>query len=316
MSKNFNNLIPRDPIQFPFLSEKGATPALYEIELAGKLHRYHSINNLMKKFYNNIEDRIIVYEKALFNLLGFQYTKDLDNFNLTSEMETGIDYLANELSNDLSNDIFPYFLFSAYSISADELKKILRNMYTDLKYDPDVINALMARFPTPNRLDSYYSFLERNALNKVKTEIAYRNMRFIREIIATMTRNNASIMEIANYLRKTVGQGHLWYWLRIVRSETVLAWNAMYKESGERMGIKYSKWSAAIGACPICAALDGRVWRFNESPEPVTSTHPHCLCCLIPFTEYTGAINSRWTRETPYDRPYQLDEINDNFNLQ
>ncbi|GAF70025.1 unnamed protein product, partial [marine sediment metagenome] len=49
----------------------------------------------------------------------------------------------------------------------------------------------------------------------------------------------------------------------------------------------------------------------GTGPEPVSHSHPHCLCVLYPvFINIDNLdVQNQWNRATPYDRYYEKQEL-------
>ncbi len=102
-------------------------------------------------------------------------------------------------------------------------------------------------------------------------------------------------------LRAEMQFGKRWDWVRLVRTEMKHASYIAQMEQNKATGVPFVRWSAsrAGATCPICQALNGRVFRLNGStdmiynPDLVDLTsekldtcpppaHPQCRCVQIP----------------------------------
>lgn len=70
----------------------------------------------------------------------------------------------------------------------------------------------------------------------------------------------------------------------LVRSEVVAHYNLGSKARYEEAGLDEVIWISAHDerTCPICAKLDGRVFKTEEAP---VLAHPNCRCVIIPKTD-------------------------------
>jgi hypothetical protein len=128
-----------------------------------------------------------------------------------------------------------------------------------------------------------------------------------------MSKNGKGPIAAGRALHDAVGEGNLWYWMRITRSESALAINAGFNYTQEKYQVPYVRWNAGPGACEICQYF-GRsgmnTWPQGSAPEPVTNSHCFCLCHLDSVYVILDGQTPRpaWGRETPYDQPYTARE--------
>lgn len=111
---------------------------------------------------------------------------------------------------------------------------------------------------------------------------------FMPEVLKVMMKGVAAAEPwnvIAGNLYKEVGTGYLWQWERLVRTEISRAFDLSFQEEFKNYGAEYVKWSAAIGACPICtdiANTNRGYYPIDDRPRIPEDTHPNCRCDLIP----------------------------------
>ena len=86
--------------------------------------------------------------------------------------------------------------------------------------------------------------------------------------------------EIARDLYRQIGQGGLYHWDRLVRTEQVFAFQSAALERYEKMGVQRLFYSASADACPICAPDSGKIFAFDKVPD--IPRHPNCRCTTIP----------------------------------
>jgi hypothetical protein len=144
--------------------------------------------------------------------------------------------------------------------------------------------------------------------DRIKTRLA---LDYIKEVLAelkNMAQAGTNPLEVGRRLHRLIGEGSSWYWNRLARSESVLAINSAFMSNARAFKVPYQTWSASTTACDICTAFDGRSWRLGDGPEPVLDSHPSCQCALLTTYLTDDPIQSEWTRETPYDRPYTREE--------
>lgn len=208
--------------------------------------------------------------------------------------------------------IFQSFLLQAFAIS---IKKTISSIRASLieYYIQNGLNQQAAEQATervireeviPQLRNTYLMATVVSGGNRIRTILSESMLRDVKNELIRMSKDGKGVIEVARFLHKKFG-GQLWYWNRIARSEVVLAYSAAFRAQAEAAKVKYVTWSAASTACDLCAALDGRTWKFNEPyPEPVVSTHPHCLCILIPrYTMPEGQrLQPAWDLPSPYDQ--------------
>lgn len=145
-----------------------------------------------------------------------------------------------------------------------------------------------------------------NKLNKVgytlvRDKIKKAYLPDIKLSVANQVAEQVPWNQIASNLRKDFQFGKRWDWVRLVRTEMKHASYIAQMEQNKATGVPFLKWSAskAGNTCPICQALNGKLFRLNSStnmlfdesgydpestalqicPPPV---HPQCRCVQLP----------------------------------
>lgn len=298
-------------------------PTQTEIELAARKHRWKDMQQLQARYFKDLAARVTEYETDILEMLelpdietvrraaqganvseggSFSWTdtkkeKYFRVLNLWFEDVTGEKYQKDATESGILQT------YSEESLLIG-LNHTLREIRRNYPFDP--ADLFVAR---PEQYSEYLRAMNQDALKRVKTKFAQLHRKEVVALLEKMAGNGEWPIRVGKELHKTIGEGHLWYWNRIARSESVLALNVAYNVQSNTNGVNYDKWSAAPGACPICTAFTGNVWRRGEGPEPVSSTHPHCGCTRIPLFEWAGNVREPWTRETPYDNPYTTEEL-------
>ena len=88
--------------------------------------------------------------------------------------------------------------------------------------------------------------------------------------------------EIAIEMRRSIGQGALWHWRRLIRTEMAAAYDRSMAERYDQAGVEYVKRSLAVGACPICISQRG-IYQLGYQPRIPSDSHPNCRCTYIPY---------------------------------
>jgi hypothetical protein len=230
---------------------------------------------------------------------------ELDVYSIRNDYEVGDD------------PQFQYYSFQGFSIGLSkkdpDIKKKLIAFLAGLGLAGKVLKKafedIWAKRIIPSIGNNYYQIALQNGLKNVKSKIVLNNLAKVRKILAEMSGQGKGTMEVARYLHKSIGEGDLWYWLRLVRSETQLAVNAAFDAQSEAMGVLYEEWLAQSNCCAICAAFSGQVWERGQGPKPVESTHPNCHCDRIPhFKVPPGKSILQPYKRNPYDNPYKKDK--------
>lgn len=149
--------------------------------------------------------------------------------------------------------------------------------------------------------DSFYlKGMIAEAAKRIKTELALSNIQQVYAYLAQSAEAGAYPLDVAKELHKMIGEGKLWYWERIARSESALAANAAFDAAGQQNGILYEEWSAASNACNLCASLDGQCWEFGSGPKPVDDSHPNCGCARVPLYKPSRQVSPPYSAPSPY----------------
>lgn len=171
---------------------------------------------------------------------------------------------------------YKYYLYNAYSVGLSktlaQIKKALMSFLSGMGLKgaelKKAFEKLLSKQVIPDVNSAYFQSLLKLGMDRVKSKIALANIGKVKQILLEMLGQGKGTMDVARYLHKEIGEGDLWYWLRLVRSEMALAINASFRAQGEAMGLKYEQWRAQSNCCAVCAAFDGQVWEFGTGPEP------------------------------------------------
>ena len=323
------NTSPLTPIQreelIKFMGLKGESPSLWEMELAGKKHRWQKIDKIQKDLFRNFAEKVIKYEKDVLKLFKLPSFETLERdaagedvniqeraISISDEQWKSYDRIMKEwlesligvkaaqekkqFEDEYEMPIYPNSMLGGFTVGLDktlsDIKRRLREFYASQGLSDDEIKEAIKRFLqgreiVPQLDNLYLRALIRDGAKRIRTFTDEKMRKKVRKIIARMVGNKRSILDIARFLHDKF-KGQLWYWLRIARSEVVLAYNKAFNAQCKAAGVNYEKWSALSTACPLCAALDGRVWKLGEGPEPVQDSHPHCTLSDTKVITYEG----------------------------
>jgi len=207
---------------------------------------------------------------------------------------------------DLKNSIFGFFMRSSLGVGLDHVwQQIVQNLPDGITEGDLDRNRVLPQFE-----NQVFLAVVSNGADRVKHQLSQKYYHEIRDGLGQMALGEKTVIEAARYIHKQAGEGSLWHWMRVARSESVLAINAAFDEQSKAAGIRYEQWrTAASGACMICLGFEGRVWELSQGPQPVMDSHPNCRCLRVPLYNTSKPVQPRWTRETPYERPYTREEL-------
>lgn len=312
-------------------SHTAKSPAEIEIDLASKKHRWPEIQKTNERHFKAIYKKGNEYYSdalALFKLPNADIIRQAivsgtrgseDPFEFTPAMRAGYYRIIDQWTNDLTGkdankgvDADPMLDQMIYEQISGANEKYAKIFYDSL---PDEMKAAITfqefyhNIPPLTLLNHYAEAMRNNALQRVVTRLAHDYRDDVMLQLTSMAETGAYRLDVGRFLYKSIGEGQAWYWNRLVRSEGTLAVNVSFDYMAEQVGANYEVWSAAGGACPICSAFDGRVWNINEGPQPVSDTHPHCLCVRYPQFYTEKPVQPRWDRVSPYEQPYTPNEV-------
>lgn len=300
-------------------------PTLFELELSTHKHRNPKMQKIMVGFFNAIADKVSKYESdtlKLFKLPDIERIRQavLDNeqpeggtpWKFEPRMMDGYKRIVKEFRDDMVGkdfkvkqpddfDIYETYEEQAFVVSREEVKSLIERALLKLGYTPEQIAAILAR--AAGQFENiYYQTLIREGGKRIVTELGLTFIERVAAALEDMARTGNNPLVVGRWLHNNtpIGEGKLWYWNRIARSEATLASNAAFNFQAKESGVLYEKWSAGSLACDLCASLDGQVWKIGEGPESVTNTHPHCMCVRVPLYLYDGVVQPKWDRPSPY----------------
>jgi len=306
------------PVSEYICGHKTSTPSLHELELATHAHRWEQIDDIQKNWVRAYMQEVTDVEEELLRDLNlpsitairYSVLNQSDNdvsggnpFKYYKLMEDSIDGIFKEWEHELigggqvekANAIYQYWLLQVFSVGIYNTQKQIRRVRKD-----------------PNdgvRLENtYLRAIAADGTKRIKTRLGKYYRPELMKALKRMAKEGRNPFEIGRWLHKNIGEGQSWYWNRLARSEATLGINGAFNSESRRYGVQYERWSAASTACEICSYFDGRMWRIGTGPEPVSHTHPHCLCLREPVYQSQQFIEQPWTRPDPYRRPYTASE--------
>lgn len=306
-------------------------PSEIELELASHDHRWKVIREQYKKFLRDIHKELVEFESEMLKLFGLPdideirnminegYGEDgnkfdFDRMDLTKykELVKDLQYqligqkeLEKQKDEEKENKLRQNLAFIFAGAAKHNSKRILKA--AEAVEMQDIIAPILAEH-TNNITNEYFNEIYRNAEGRLKRTLNQRQWEQTKKYLLDAAQTGEGRLKVGRKIHNAIGEGDLWRWNRFARSESTLGVNANYNYLSDQSGVKYDKWQANFNACMICSNLDGQIWERGQGPEPVTYTHPHCLCLRVPYFRYEGRVNKPWTRPTPYENPYSAEE--------
>lgn len=299
-----------------------------------ELHQWPEVRKMQGQYFKALMKEVTEFEIDTLRLFGLpdidkvrMYSLDQDvspvsgtfeynagQINQYKKLVTGLgkDILGEKLFDSLkvqkgvddNTAAYPYYEAMAFNIAA---QKTLENALSEAPewLDEEKLRSLIQLATTQNE---YYKAILEEGGTRIKTRLALDYIKDVLEELRNMAASGTNPLEVGRRLHKLVGEGSSWYWNRLARSESVLAINSAFMANSRAFKVPYQTWSASSTACEICAAFDGRTWPLGFGPEPVADSHPNCGCNLETTYVTEDPIQSEWTRESPYDKPYTREE--------
>ncbi len=317
-------------------TEKVARPSPHELELASRQDRSPKRRRLMAEFFREVATQVTQFEKDALKIFGLPDIDKVRAAAVTGDIpddekpwafpdgvladykrrvvELGIDLLGDDLYEKAKaldeyagiEGIVPYQEFNAFAIGIDETyEQLLR------KVDPGSLDEsrLRRERARATKVNPYYKAVVSDGAKRVKTRLALSYMDDVITALKRMAKDGKGPIAAGHALHNEVGEGALWYWMRITRSESALAINAGFNYTQQKYGVPYERWSAGPGACEICqyfGRAGSNIWPTGTGPQPIVDTHPHCLCHKDSVYVILDGQTPQpaWGRTTPYDQPY------------
>lgn len=320
--------------------EKAPKPGPHELELMSRQDRSPKRRKLMAEFFRAVAKQITAFEKDVLSIWGlpdidivrqaaiqgvdpddeepWKYPTGAYNLYKHRVVELGYEILGRDLFDEIKavgekqanliEGTYPYYEFNAFTIGVDETIDQMLQDIDPVLVNPDELNKRRAKITREN---PYYTQTVKQGGKRIKTSLATDYMDDVMQALKRMSKNGKGPIAAGRELHDLVGEGKLWYWMRITRSESVLGINAGFNYLQEKYQVPYQRWSAGPGACEVCTYFGRQgmnIWPRGEGPEPVTSSHPHCLCALESVWVTKETPQPAWGRPNPYDQPYTARE--------
>jgi len=300
------------------------SPSLYELDLARRSHRWREVNKIMVSFFKAFADQVTRAEEKILQAAGLMELDEVrESFDDESkhphprgrwtakfaemwaakqvdpEVLDAIEVIFNiwienligsgTLPDSLENlPIYQYHTFNSFAVG---LQKTLEQL------EDEIDHPALAQLSYANQ---YLAKFTRDGMDRIKTKLANEYKPLVQKILEEGFAAGDNPLTIAREIHKRVGEGQLWYWNRLARSESAIALDAAFISEAKANEVEYEEWSAASNACPICAPLDGKIWRLGEGPRVVYDTHPHCLCVKYAYFGQPEAVQPPANQSVPY----------------
>lgn len=294
-------------IAYRHLLKQVESPSLLELDLARRPHRWLEIRKLLRAFLTNIIKEVTNLEKNLLNAIGLPPIEDIREFILNEKVlkysalvkEVNFDIPEAEIKKILQSfqeviigsaskvtvddvPIIPFYQQSSFAVGLNKSRAEIEKLIGGSLNLPEGV--------IPDWQNLYLMQIRKNSLARLKTKLGKDYLKEVFEILQQGAEQGLNPLRIGSMIHKRVGEGQAWYWNRLTRSETAIALDAAFVAEANNDGVPYEQWSTGGNPCPICAALDGKIWRVGEGPRVVYDTHPHCLCVKYPYIGSTDRV--------------------------
>ena len=320
---------------------KADTPNQHEFELARKPHRWARFRKIQAGFFGSLMANVQEYESDILRILnlpdisttrkavllmpvndigyldkqafqeycGYKQTEFSFSTTQRNELEEIFEeWEADLIDNSEGKAVLHFHQLGAFGLGLDQTFQMAQNSA------PAGMEQMLAsgRLP-PSIENAYLKMVIKDGAKRIRKRLQTKYKPELISYLKRMARVAASEgiypVDIARAIHASVGEGQAWYWLRLARSEMGLAVNSAFDAQGEALGIQYEEWSTAANPCEICVSLDGMVWKFREGPQPVSDTHPNCMCLRLPLWGTNKPVMKPWNRESPYSMSWSAEEI-------
>jgi SPP1 gp7 family putative phage head morphogenesis protein len=122
----------------------------------------------------------------------------------------------------------------------------------------------------------------------VKNKVTRQFIPEIKRFVTELALKDTPWTTVASELKKVMGTGKRWEWVRIVRTEYMNAADRSSMEQYKQMGVPLVRWNAsrAGATCAICLELNGQLFSVDggtkEYPIAPPLPHPQCRCNKLP----------------------------------
>jgi hypothetical protein len=140
----------------------------------------------------------------------------------------------------------------------------------------------------------YIKEIYQRGYTECTAKITKEYLPLIKELINTDLRNQVPWNNIAYNLARQIGEGKVWHWSRLVRSEMTRGIAETKRQRYKEQGVDYVKYSATYKRCPICdgyASYNDGYYKRSSSPMPGADTHPNCTCDIIAIYNLPSGVN-------------------------
>lgn len=308
---------------------KLTTQNQHEFEVAARPHMQPGMRKLQKEYFSALVAEVTEEEVDILNVLNLPNIETVrksvlqddaepgsGTFTMTSKKGRELDRIFYEWAEELVGTkamkavepmeaIYPFYELQAFSLGLKDTMADAKKALPDY-VDPE---KMFARRVNPVVENVYLKSVIRDGTKRIKEKLSPKAIREIKIALRRMAKEGLSPIEVARWIHNEVGEGKSWYWLRLARSESSLAYNGAFDATMNEYKIPYEEWDAASNACETCGFLDGQQWRRGEGPRPTVDSHPSCACTMRTIWVTEKPIQNRWTRRSPYTDPWSQEEI-------
>lgn len=195
-----------------------------------------------------------------------------------------VDSIIDRLGNTIKS-VYRYNISRCWDYGTERANKTTKEDISQQDAETEGINVPESPINISNYEHPYFKQLRDNGLSLLSEKTAELKDE-IRKIILDEALRAQGPQEWGRKLNNELG-GKRWFWERLARSESAIAFDRADMAEYSGMGIPYMEWVTAPDACnPICKPLNGKMWAIDDTelPQVVYDTHPHCRCRKRPRT--------------------------------
>lgn len=169
-----------------------------------------------------------------------------------------------------AQDMVRQQVHSAFSTGEQDALSLLQSSNAKAVFgvpNPDAIDVLLKRLAAPEQISQLFAKMDRLTLDLIRKRM------LLGASLGEGPRQLAA--DLANALKIPLNRA-----LTIARTESINAYRSAaldtYRANSDV--VEGWIWSAAAGACPFCASMDGTLHDLSETLD----SHPNCRCGMLP----------------------------------
>lgn len=241
------------------------------------------------------EQDYLALQNVFMDLMGSEFTA---KFNEAFESAFN-DYMTGNGNVEFDGAIFNRFYHDTYQDALNHTYNVSERQI-DIQFaterDRELWRANISTVEGYGVVQSspFVQSVYQNGFQLIKNKVTIQFYSLAMQSIVEGVQAGDDWLTIARNLHKRAGVGAGWQWKRLVRTEMTIAQDKANKEMFGLMDVQYSRYSYAMGACPICVDLGNRNQGYYPTasrPTLTGDTHPNCRCNYIPIFNLPNGIS-------------------------